>query len=1351
MENEINNLEELNKELNAILDTYPDLIFIIADDETYLDVYTNKPEELLIPKEKFIGLKMKDTLPENVYKQIKDAFYKSIKEDSLQIVKYTIDFDGKTKYFEARLKHFSEKVMCIVRDTTKEEELKLDIVKKNKFIDNITKQTPYFLYVYDLELNKSVFTNNKISDYYDIDDDNYDSLTIFNKLFHPDDLEDFIISRNNHLKANDDKPRSKEVRIKLKDKSYSWVKITNRIVNRNEENEPKQILGIVEDINERKLAENKIISNNNFINSVLELSPMLITIFDSFDYQVIYTNKRFDDITDSTKTEINEKANGYLSLLDEEDIYNFTKALNQLVSDKSNEQNLIYKLNYKNKSIWLETTLNIFTLSKNKVEIICISNDITEKIENQRKVKELEKRWEFALEGSGDGVWDWNAKTNKVFFSKQWKSMLGFEEHEVGDDLSEWDSRVHPDDKEEVYQKLNDHFEKKEDIYISQHRVLCKDGTYKWILDRGKVIERDEEDKPLRVIGTHTDIDELIETQEKLKESEQRFKNVIDAAGEYIWESDANSRYTFLSERFSNLLGYSIDEVIGKSPYDLMPKEDKKRLVERFFKVRKSKSKFTNETFRLYKKNGELVWHSINGRPIFDNDSKVIGYMGVGQDITDRIEREKELQNKTSYLELAEKTAKLGNWLVDLEANTLHWSDETKRIHEVPLDFVPNLETGINFYAPEVRQQVQDIVGKAIETGEGWDFELPLITAKGNRVWVHAIGEVIRENGISKKIFGTFQDITERKRIQSERDNIFNMSLDMISITGADAFFKELNYAWEINLEYTLEELKSKPLWDFILPEDIEKTQKAFVNVMSEPVINFENRYVAKSGKIVWLSWNAQTNQDDKLIYAITRNITHQKLQEEELQKAKNEAVLANKTKSTFLANMSHEIRTPMNSILGFGELLQNRVKDVESIKYIESMISAGKTLLTLINDILDLSKIEAGKLDIQKTNINIKSVIKEISDMYSILASKKNLNFSLNLSEEVPNKVYLDEVRLRQILLNILGNALKFTDKGEIAISVDYNHDSEQLKIDIKDTGIGIKESSLKSIFDEFKQQDDQLTRKYGGTGLGLAISKKLAKMMDGEISVVSELGSGSTFSVVLSNVVAHKSDIIEESDENVKLNFNEQSILIVDDNDLNLFLIETILKQLGNFKVIKSSNGQEAINSMNKNKIDIVFMDIHMPIMDGKTASIKIKNDLKLDIPIIALTALAMSHDIEEYSNYFDDYLVKPVEINKVKSVLKKYFKYDSEVIERISSEKSSSKLNSEYIELIKSQSEINIESLINSLEMDKIQEFANDLKEFGKEKEIDEIINYANELNDLCELFDIEEIIKKLKILK
>jgi CheY-like chemotaxis protein len=356
-----------------------------------------------------------------------------------------------------------------------------------------------------------------------------------------------------------------------------------------------------------------------------------------------------------------------------------------------------------------------------------------------------------------------------------------------------------------------------------------------------------------------------------------------------------------------------------------------------------------------------------------------------------------------------------------------------------------------------------------------------------------------------------------------------------------------------------------------------------------------------------------------------------------------------------------------------------------------------------------------------------------------------------MNIDNNFPDLVLLDEVRLRQILLNIIGNALKFTEKGKIDVNLSYNSNNS-LIFEIEDTDIGIKESSINTIFDEFKQQDEQLTRKYGGTGLGLSISKKLAEMMNGTISVKSKFGEGSTFKVEFKDVEILIKAQKEEKLSEINVEFQKSKILIVDDNDLNLFLIETILKQLGDFKIIKATNGQQAVERIKDNNINLVFMDIHMPVMDGKTASIKIKENINSKIPVVALTALAMSHDVEEYSKYFDGYIVKPVEINKVREVLQKYI-INNVTETTISQEKNSEKFQLGQNDIFSINKIINteIDILINSLEIDRISEIANKILEVGKNKENKKIHEFGQELMDLCDSFDIENIIKKLKILK
>lgn len=1606
------NIEELiskNLELKAILKTNPDLIFVLDNDSNFLEVYTNTPDLLFMPIEEFIGKNLSIIIPPDIYDIIKTKIEDAKNSSTLQVAKYDLMILDKKSYFEARILSFEgDKLICIIRDITEEENLRIQLEERSKLLDSITKASPFYIYVYDFINNEFIFNNVDFSDYFHVDDEILDIFEVYRRLFHKDDLNKFLENRKRLLEKNTDDTYSTEVRVLDKENNFIWNRITNKIFERDENNNPTKLLGIIENIEKQKENESKIIESSLFINNVLSISPVFIGIFDNNSLKLSYINKRIEDRLSFNLQEINEFEKSFFSLINEDDKEEVLNSIIDLLSsNKDKSVNVEFRIKDKSgKFIWLQSTFSIFEKNADSTKIVGVGIEISEQKENELKIQDLEKRWQFAIEGSGDGVWDWNTKTNEVFFSKMWKSMIGFEDHELKNEFEEWNNRIHPDDKEEVFSKLNDYFEGKQDVYVSQNRLLCKDGTYKWILARGQIIERDEEGNPLRIIGTHTDINELLLTQEKLINSEKRFKNIIDAAGEYIWEADEFSRYTFVSDRFYKLLGYTKEEVIGKSPYDFMIDEDKRKLQRQFFSIRRSKSKFKDISFKIRRKDGQFVQHSINGRPLLDSNDEIFAYIGVGADITerveremelvktqqklssilneindvissvslpdmnyiyispsaellfgystdewfknsnlwkeviykddkyiidkidkllqengnfkdivyrivtkhgelkwvnssgsiikgkngesdridgivkditkqkiqeneiryresifnsfvtlapygialtdlntgkfieindkileptgytkeeflnlsywdltpkkyeeqeriqlddlnkkgsygpyqkeyirkdgttypvllngirikdnnnvdliwsivedisDRVEKEKEIKEKNNRLELAEKTAKLGNWVVDLVNGTVTWSDETKRIHEVDMDFVPDIETGINFYAPEVRDHVTNVITEAIKTGKGWEFELPLITAKNNRVWVNAIAEVLQENGVTTKIFGTFQDITDRIRLQEERDSIFNMSLDMISVCGTDAYFKQLNDAWSETLEYSIEEIKSKPLWNFIHPDDINRTQEAFINVMDEPVLNFENRYITKSGKIVWLSWNAQSNPDDLLIYSITRNVTIAKERERELKLARIAAEEANKTKSVFLANMSHEIRTPMNSILGFGEILLNRLENKENVEYVSSMMSAGKTLLTLINDILDLSKIEAGKLNLELKDTNVKTMIKELSNMFSILASKKHLTFKYLIDDAFPNVLEVDEIRIRQILLNLIGNAIKFTDKGGIEIVLKHKinkNDLVDLEISVIDTGIGVKESNLNLIFEEFKQQDDQSTRKYGGTGLGLSISKKLATMMNGEIKVKSELGKGSEFTLLLSNL-KYKAEEQFKIQNAYNITFINSKLLIVDDNELNLLLLETILKQIGILNYDKAYTGKEAISFMEKNTYDLVLMDIQMPEMDGIEATQIIKNDMKINTPIIALSALAMSHNIEDNAKYFDDYLTKPIELKVALEVLKKYLEYEiSEVSKASKSIKGFVSL--EDINFIKNNLKLDLNNVIDTMQINEVNEIANEILQIGKEANNNNIIEFANTLFEYSDSFDIEMITKHLELL-
>lgn len=359
-----------------------------------------------------------------------------------------------------------------------------------------------------------------------------------------------------------------------------------------------------------------------------------------------------------------------------------------------------------------------------------------------------------------------------------------------------------------------------------------------------------------------------------------------------------------------------------------------------------------------------------------------------------------------------------------------------------------------------------------------------------------------------------------------------------------------------------------------------------------------------------------------------------------------------------------------MNAILGFTDLLNKNITDKKLRNYLEAIKAGGKNLLTLINDILDLSKIEAGKLELQYEPVNLYEFMREVKSMFQQRAAEKQLELRASIDKSLPESLLIDEVRLRQILFNLVGNAVKFTESGYIEITLDkVVNEDDRSKLDlifsVSDTGIGIPEESQDEIFESFKQQEGQSTKKFGGTGLGLAITKRLVEMMEGSISVKSEPGKGSTFTVCLTDVSAaavEKKSRMDTDFDSDRIRFKPAVVLIADDIKMNRDLISEFFAD-SNLTTITAENGSEAVSFVKQQDIDVVLMDIRMPVMDGWDAmkAIRALPDKK-NTPIIAITASAMKEQQKQIlAGGFDECLVKPLHLDELFSVLSKYLKYD------------------------------------------------------------------------------------------
>jgi len=577
---------------------------------------------------------------------------------------------------------------------------------------------------------------------------------------------------------------------------------------------------------------------------------------------------------------------------------------------------------------------------------------------------------------------------------------------------------------------------------------------------------------------------------------------------------------------------------------------------------------------------------------------------------------------------------------------------------------------------------VMDEVKDTIDNNKDFLKHIPyrLKTKDGHEKW-------ILDNTVTKKneqgeithFIGYLIDITSQQEFEKELikwrtmlDNaqriakVGSWSLDIITnkLIWSDETFKIFN------IDQNEFEASYEGFLNGIHPDDRELVNKAFTNsVQNRTSYNIEHRLLMKDGSIKYVVERGETVYDEEhnpiMTQGTIQDISELKKVQEALIKAKEIAEEATKEKSEFLANMSHEIRTPMTGILGFVSQLAKGEKDLDRLKQFDVIKNSGQTLLSIINDILDLSKIESGKMDIEQQPYHIEDLFNMTVTIFRDIANEKNIKFEKNIDESLPKCILIDDTRLKQIIFNLLNNAIKFTPKdGQVTLDVEYDLSKAILRISVVDTGIGIAKENLEKIFEAFSQEDSSTTRRFGGTGLGLAISSKLVQIMDGNLMVESSSGKGSKFYFDIPVIICEKD--IQNIDSKEILNVTsdnklEGKILIVEDNKTNQMLMSIILDEL-ELEYDIANDGVEAISYTQNTKYDAILMDENMPNMNGIEATKRIRSIEKEQnlshTPIIAVTANALSSDRERFiDSGMDDYVSKPYSEEDIKEVLEKF----------------------------------------------------------------------------------------------
>lgn len=563
----------------------------------------------------------------------------------------------------------------------------------------------------------------------------------------------------------------------------------------------------------------------------------------------------------------------------------------------------------------------------------------------------------------------------------------------------------------------------------------------------------------------------------------------------------------------------------------------------------------------------------------------------------------------------------------------------------------------------------------AIITGQG-DEKIAVEAMKNGAFDYFAKSEInpqtlqqVVRNALKYKILETERVRTQKALIESEKENreIVMYCQAIIMKHDMSGFILSANPATGESLGDKNGNLIGKNLREFVPSGSKQDFDDYLLRINNTSVVSGVIKLRTKKGKeIFWLYKNIRKEDNGKHVICYAQDITDRIEMENALKDANDRALESVKFKEQFLANMSHEIRTPLNTIIGFTDLVKETKLNEQQKEYVELINTSGHNLLVIINDILDLSKIEAGKMTFESIDINLPQMLQKLRDMFAPKANGKGIKLGLYPSESLPEFVKGDPTRLFQIFNNLLSNSIKFTDRGEVSLSAEVLlKDERQAKIEflVTDTGIGIPEDRLESIFESFTQAGDDTTRKFGGTGLGLTIVKKLVELQGGEISVISHVGKGSTFRVAIPMLLGEKRELPKQKAEKIDFKLGKVKVLIAEDNKINQLLAKKVLDNW-NFETEIAENGKEAIEKLSEKYYDIVLMDIQMPEMDGYEATNYIRTKMKApfrEIPILAMTAHAAATEasacIEAGMN---DYISKPFDsqelYNKIANQIKR-----------------------------------------------------------------------------------------------
>lgn len=803
----------------------------------------------------------------------------------------------------------------------------------------------------------------------------------------------------------------------------------------------------------------------------------------------------------------------------------------------------------------------------------------------------------------------------------------------------------------------------------------------------------DAENKVLGSIITMTDITERKQMEEILRQSQEKYKVLIETSNSIIMTVDKDLNITYMNEFGLHYFGYTAEELIGKNVLGTtIPLHDDagRDLAVMTSDLKKHADKYHVNVHQNMCKNGNLVWISWTNKAKYDEAGNLLEILAIGNDITHLKDAEQALLESEERYRLAIEATRDAIWDLNLISGTVTWNENYSTQYGRPSNSDNSWDWWIDHIHPNDRQRVLDCIRSAINGHDVvWICEYRFQKKDGTWADICDRAFIARDkSGKAWRVVGAMQDLTERKRYEralkiarlsavNEKNRLeavletLPVGMSILDANGGviqnNAMFDDIWSKPRPDVKDVSDYVNYKAWWiDSGLPVEPDQWASARAVQKGETVVGQLMRIERFDGSQAFIMNSAAPvyDADGKIAGSAVAilDITDRIKTKEELHRAKAAAEAANEAKSQFLANVSHELRTPMNVILGMVELGLQKVENEVTKECLETAKESADLLLSLLNDLLDCAKIESGKLELDLEPFDLRRMMDQLTRGLTLRASEKGLAFSCRIFDDVPGLFIGDQMRLRQILFNLAGNAIKFTEWGEVQINVrvlEKDTKEANLEFTVRDTGIGISQKDIERIFKPFGQADASTSRRFGGTGLGLSICSSLVSRMDGKIWVESTLGQGSVFhftiQLPLAKELPTKSEPVGMVDNGIIVPLH---ILLVEDNPGNQKLASYILHDRGH-TVECASSGLQAIEMVQKNDYDIILMDVQMPVMDGieATAAIRACEKNNKRVPIVAMTAYAMKGDRERFiAADMDDYLSKPINVHELFSVVER-----------------------------------------------------------------------------------------------